>query len=299
MSLNLDHLKTFALVVETGSFSLAADRLGVSQPAVSLQMKELERRLGVRLLERVARRARPTAAGVELVEQIGQVNASVEAVFAAMSAHSVAVTGRVTIGTGATACLYLLPTVLRTLRARYPALQVSVVTGNTADFARAVEDNSIDIALVTLPIKSRALTALPLMDDEFVAVGPRDGLPVPARASAQFLARKDLVLFEPAANTRVLVDRWFKDAGLAACRPIMELGSVEAIKEMVAAGLGWSVLPAMAVTGAGEHRGLVHLSLQPRLHRTLALILRKDKPVNKALRQLITALQDRAGTPPA
>ena len=298
MSLNLDHLKTFALVVETGSFSLAAERLGISQPAVSLQMKELERRLGVRLLERVARRARPTAAGVELVEQMRHVNASVDAVHAAMATHSAAVTGRVTIGTGATACLYLLPTVLRTLRARYPALQVSVVTGNTADFARAVEDNSIDVALVTLPIKSRALTALPLMDDEFVAVGPRDGLPVPARASAQFLGRKDLVLFEPAANTRVLVDRWFKDAGHA-CRPIMELGSVEAIKEMVAAGLGWSVLPAMAVTGAGEHRGLVHLSLQPRLQRTLALILRKDKPVNKALRQVIKALQDRAGALPA
>jgi DNA-binding transcriptional LysR family regulator len=75
----------------------------------------------------------------------------------------------------------------------------------------------------------------------------------------------------------------------------MELGSVEAIKEMVAAGLGCSILPAMAVTGPGQHPGLAVHPLYPKLQRTLALIMRSDKPVNKAMRQVILAIEQRTG----
>ena len=294
LSLNLDHLRTYALIIETGSFSGAAERLGLSQPAISLQVRQLEQRLGVRLVERVARRAAPTPAGLDLLAQIRHVDSAVEGVLAAMASHSADVSGRVTLGTGATACLYLLPHILRSLRVRFPNLSVLVSTGNTADFVKAVEGNTMDMALVTLPVKRRALVTTPLLNDEFVAIASRREAPLPAKITPAFLAKRELVLFEPAANTRVIIDQWFRDAGHAP-KPIMELGSVEAIKEMVAAGLGCSILPAMAVTGPGQHPELVVHPLHPRLQRTLALVMRGDKPVNKALHQVIAAITHRAG----
>jgi DNA-binding transcriptional LysR family regulator len=290
--LNLDHLRTYALIIETGSFSGAAERLGLSQPAVSLQIRQLEQRLGLRLVERVARRAAPTPAGLDLLQGIQQVNMAVDGVMAAMASHSSNVEGRVTLGTGATACLYLLPQILRSLRIRFPKLSVVVSTGNTADFVKAVEGNTLDLALVTLPVKRRALVATPLLNDEFVAIASKREAPLPAKITPAFLAKRELVLFEPAANTRVIIDQWFRDAGHAP-KPIMELGSVEAIKEMVAAGLGCSILPAMAVTGPGQHPELVVHPLYPRLQRTLALVMRGDKPVNKAMRQVISAIEQR------
>jgi DNA-binding transcriptional LysR family regulator len=290
--LNLEHLRTYALVVETGSFSAAADRLGLSQPAISLQMKQLEGALHVRLIERVGKRAKPTAAGVELLAHAQRVQGAVDGLMTAMASHSASVVGQVSIGTGATACLYFLPQALHLLRSRFPNLHVLVRTGNTADFVQAVEDNALDMALVTLPVRSRALSAIELLEDEFVAISPAGAPVLPARVSPKVLAGVPLVLFEPAANTRVLIDDWFRQAGLRPA-PVMDLGSVEAIKGMVAAGLGCSVVPGMAVA---EHApGLKVHRLSPRLQRTLALIIRRDKPVNRALRQVIEALQARAG----
>jgi DNA-binding transcriptional LysR family regulator len=288
-NLNLDQLRSFALVVEAGSFSAAADRLGLTQPAVSLQVKLLERRLGVRLIERVGKRARPTVAGLALLQHVSQIENAVEAAIDAVADHAAGVTGRVRLGCGATACLYFLPPVLRALRAQFPALSIVVSTGNTDDYVRKVEENTIDLALVTLPAGGRSLVATPVRDDEFVAIGRRDGAPLKARVSPADLMPLPLVLFEPAANTRKLIDRWFAAAGLTP-RPVMELGSVEAIKEMVAAGLGYGVVPGMSMAGRGAHPDLKASRLSPRMHRTLALVARRDKPVSKGMRILFDAV---------
>jgi len=288
-NLNLDQLATFGLVIETGSFSAAADRLGLSQPAVSLQIRQLERRLAVRLIERVGKLARATPAGAELLRHVPQIEAAVENAIDALADHARGVTGRVRLGTGATACLYFLPAVLRQLREAFPALSVVVSTGNTGDCVRKVEDNSIDLALVTLPAAGRSLSVMPVCDDEFVAIGRTDLAPLKARVTPADLATLPLVLFEPAANTRKLVDRWFAAEGLQP-QPVMELGSVEAMKEMVAAGLGYGLVPGMSMTGRGAHPALKASRLAPRMHRTLAVVVRRDKPLNTALRTVLEAI---------
>jgi DNA-binding transcriptional LysR family regulator len=303
-TLNLDQLKSFGLVIETGSFSAAADRLGVSQPAVSLQIRQLERRLAVRLIERVGKRAKATPAGMELLRHMPHIDTAVENAIDALADHASGVAGRVRLGTGATACLHFLPAVLRTLREQFPELSVVVSTGNTEDQARKVEENSLDLALVTLPAAGRSLAAMPVLEDEFVAIGPVSGPvngpmsgPVGSARGASLKAKLTpaelgalpLVLFEPAANTRKLVDRWFAAQGLQP-QPVMELGSVEAMKEMVAAGLGCAIVPGMAMAGRGAHPGLKTSRLDPPLHRTLAVVVRRDKPVNKALRAVLDAV---------
>src|SRR5437588_574393 len=136
--LNLDHLRTFAAVVDQKSFSAAASRLGVTQPAVSQRVRQLEQRYGVKLIERVGRRAAPTAAGTELLSHARNIETALAAANDAMAPHARGAAGRVRLGTGATACIYLLPVALRDLRRRFPALEIVVSTGNTPDMLRAV-----------------------------------------------------------------------------------------------------------------------------------------------------------------
>jgi DNA-binding transcriptional LysR family regulator len=287
--LDLGQLDSFRQVIALGSFSAAAEKLGLSQPAVSLQVRQLERRLGTTLIERVGRRARPTAAGAELLEHAGRIEAAVAAALEAMARHATGALGRVRVGTGATACIFLLPPLLRDLRQRHPSLEITVSTGNTSDMVKAIEDNLIDIGLVSLPTAGRSLAIMPLLEDEFVVIAP-PGTELPARVTAEELARRPVLLFEPGGNTRRIADEWFARGGVA-LRPIMSLGSVEAIKELVGAGLGCAVLPGMAVPERSEAGRLVVRPLAPRLHRTLALVLRKDKPRHRGLREVLKALE--------
>lgn len=291
-SLNLDFLQTFVDVVNLGSFTLAAQRHQLSQPAVSLQMRQLEKQLGTRLLERVGRRAQPTAAGLELMAHAAQINAAVAAAMDGLARHAKGVMGRVRIGTGATACIYLLPPLLRSLRKRFPTLDITISTGNTADVVKSVNDNLLDIGLVTLPesgrISGRMLEVKPLLDDDLVAAAPA-AMALPARLTPQALAKLPLLLFEPGGYTRQLTDAWFS-RGRVVPQPLMSLGSVEAIKKLSAAGLGLAVLPQMALRAPKDREGLQVHALSPPLHRQLATVVRRDKPLHRGLRETLDAL---------
>lgn len=288
--LNLDYLRTFLDVIELGSFSAAAERLELTQPAVSLQVRQLEKRLGIRLIERIGRKARPTAAGAELAGYAGQIDALVSTALDGMARHATGAVGRVRIGTGATACIFLLPPILRDLRRRFPTLEITVSTGNTADIVKAVDDNIIDAGLVTLPTAGRMLEITPVLDDEFVLIAPPN-MQLPARLTAAALSTLPVLLFEPGGNTRHITDKWFARSDIT-LQPIMSLGSVEAIKELVRAGLGCAVLPGMATRQARDRKGLVVRSLSPKLHRTLALVIRRDKTLSRGLREAVNALKD-------
>lgn len=288
--LSLGQLRTFADVVELGSFSTAAERAGISQPAVSLQIRQLERQLGVRLVERVGRRAQATPAGHELLAHAARIQEEVTRAVEAIAPHRHGAAGRIRIGTGATACIYLLPGVLKQLKEDMPGLEIIVHTGNTADVLRMLEANSLDVALVTLPASGRAFVADEIYRDELVTVFP-DGEDAPSQAvSPAFMAGKPLLLYEGGGNTRRLVDRWFLRAGFAP-KPTMELGSVEAIKQLVGAGLGWAILPKLAVDRVALSEGIAWRSLSPRLSRSLAIVMRRDKHMSRGIREMVTALK--------
>lgn len=291
--LNLDYLQTFVDVVNLGSFTAAAQRHQLSQPAVSLQMRQLEKQVGVRLLERVGRRAQATAAGQELLAHAGQIDAAVAAAMDGMSRHAKGVMGRVRIGTGATACTYLLPPLLRSLRKRFPSLDITISTGNTADMVKAVNDNLLDIGLVTLPesgrISGRMLEIGPLLADNLVAAAPAS-MTLPARLTPKVLAGLPLLLYEPGGNTRRLTDAWFAQ-GRVTPQPLMSLGSVEAIKKLAGAGLGLAVLPQMALRSPKDREGLQVQPLSPPLHRQLATVIRRDKPLHRGLRETLDGLK--------
>lgn len=292
--LNLDQVHAFADVIELGSFSAAAARQNLSQPAISQQIRQLEDRLGVRLIERVGKRAMPTPAGQALLDRVGEIDASVQNALDAVAGFANGTVGQVRIGTGATACIYFLPKVLEQLQRRFPGLEIIVRTGNTSDVLKSIEENSLDIGLVTLPASGRSLDIVPVLTDPFVAIFA-DGMDVPDLIRPADLADIPLVLYERGGQTRTIVDDWLRAAGVVG-HSIMELGSVEAIKELVGAGLGATILPAMGARLGRTQFPIKTRKLAPDLARSLALVVRRDKVMGSGLREvrngLIAAARD-------
>jgi DNA-binding transcriptional LysR family regulator len=290
-SLNLDHLDTFRLVISRGSFSGAADALGLSQPAVSLQIRQLEQSLQTRLIERTGRGVRATAAGQALLEHSEHITSAVAMARAAVTQHADEISGTVIIGTGATACIHLLPPLLQQLRHQHPQLKVDVRTGNTAAIIRAVEENQVDIGLVTLPVSSQSVHVSPLYEEDFrviVSCDSRETVASPVTPVA--LAALPLIVFEPGSGTRAVIDAWFREAGLRPT-PVMELGSIEAIKRMVRAGLGYSLVPVMALEQEEDRAGLSVFAPEPELQRSLGIVMRHDRVVSRGMTVVLDGLR--------
>lgn len=289
---SLVQLETLAEVVKSGSFFAAGRKLGLTQPAVSLRIRELEQAVGVRLLERVGRRAEPTTAGATLLGFVSKIEATLDEALRALDRHSGSVIGKVRLGTGATALIYLLPPLLRAVKSRHPGIEIQVRTGNSGEILASLAANELDVAVVTLPAPGRSFEVVTLIEDEMVAVFPADATPVERITPAFFARQPVILLYEPAGNSRSVIDQWFRQGGEMA-KPAMELGNVEAIKKMVGAGLGASILPALAMSEGTE--GLAAKSLTPRLTRRIGMVLRRDKVPDKALKAVIKALSGLAG----
>jgi DNA-binding transcriptional LysR family regulator len=282
-------LRTFIATVETGSISTAARALMLTQPAASQQLRELERSLGVRLLERAGGKTVPTAAGEAVLEPARRAQGAVEDMLAAAAAYRSGETGRVRFGTGATACIHLMPPMLAALRSRMPGLDVLITTGNSTDICRRVETGGLDVGLVTLPVASgRALSVKPLRQDRLLAVIPEDLAPREAPVTPALLAALPLILYDPGGGTRALIDDWFLAAGITV-QPHMQLDSVETIKVLVGSGLGVSVMPELAL--AAPVAGAVTRTLTPPLARQLGLVLRREKVLDRGLRIFLEVLQ--------
>ncbi|MGR5946521.1 LysR family transcriptional regulator [Enterobacter sp. C4G1] len=291
-TLNLGNLATFRLVVQRGSFSAAADVLGISQPAVSLQIRQLEQFLQTRLIERTGRGIKATAAGLALLSHGERIEQVVDEAIRSVSEFNREVSGTITLGTGATACIHLLPSLLQQLRNDYPLLKVGVTTGNTLDIARAIEENRLDMGLVTLPVSGRALDVMPVMNEEFVFIVSQEQPGAWDLLTPEVLHAQPLIAFESGSGTRALIDSWFEACGIAIA-PVMQLGSIEAIKRMVRAGLGYSIVPRMAVENPADCEGLSVHSLTPVLQRQLAVVMRQDKILSKGISAIIRMLQNK------
>jgi DNA-binding transcriptional LysR family regulator len=255
-----------------------------------LHVGHLERAAGLALVERVGKRAFPTPAGEVLLGHAARAFGELEAARQALARLRGTVAGRLRLGTGATASIYLLPTLLRRFRRRHAQVEIEVVTGNAADMVAAVVQNRLDVAIVTLPVRDRLLSITPWLADRLVAVAPAEPAWRRTRAlSPAALARHPLILYERGGTIRAVIDRWFR-AGGTAPRVALELGNAEAIKKLVMAGLGLSVSSEVTVraeVGAGR---LVAIPLDPPLLRQLGVVRRRDKPASPVLDTFLAAL---------
>jgi len=295
MDINPVHVRTLQAIARSGSFSRAGEALHLSQPAISHHVRHLERTVGVPLLIRRGRRASPTEAGAVLLEHAGRAFKVLDDAREAIQRLQGRVAGRVTVGTGATASIYLLPALLRRLRTRYPQLELVVVTGNAGEIASAVSRGELDVGVVTLPVPAgRELVVSPFYVDRLVAIGP-PGSRWKRRApmTAAELAGEPVILYERGGTIRRVVDDWFR-RGRATPRIAMELGNAEATKKLVGAGLGLSIVSEIAVTADARTGALSLIPLRPPLHRRIGIVRRRDRAPRPALLAVVTALESAA-----
>ena len=274
-------LRSLAILLETGSYSLAAEKLGVTQPAVSLRIRQLERRLGVSLVDRSSRRLQATEAGTLLLAHIPLIDAAHNSALSALKLGERARKTRLKLGASLTACLHFLPPILGQLNVEYPQLRISVVSGNSPECAHQVAQGALDLAIVTLPIAHEFLLKTRVLHDEFVAIAGA-GLAIKKSMASADLRTAPLLLLDRSTNSRKIIDEWREKDGFVD-PPVMEFDRVETIKELVACGMGYGVVPRISLLGAGARPDLQIADLYPPLHQTWVLVTRKDRPTSRAL----------------
>jgi DNA-binding transcriptional LysR family regulator len=286
-SLNLDQLRTLSEVVAQGSFSAAARRLNLTQPAVSLQIRELESRWGVRLIERFGKQAHATMPGRDLIEHTRRILRECDAAELAMRRFRDGWLGRVHIGTTMTALIYELPPILRELRTAHPGIDIVVTNMATRDAVEKTIRNEIDFGLVTLPVKSAQLNITPLRPEKLVAILPAATKNVPDEITPEYAAQQPLVLEHERGAVHALVMQWLSKH-LPLPRAPMHVGIVEAAKQAVASGLGMSIVPDISVAEPTPH--FIVRPLTPPVPCTLALVEHRNKPNEPALEIVREAL---------
>jgi DNA-binding transcriptional LysR family regulator len=291
-SLNLDQLRALETVVELASFTGAARRLNLSQSAVSVQIRELEQRCGVRLVERLGKKAYATAAGREVIEHARRISEEADAITAAMRRFREGWIGRVHIGAALTALMYLLPPVLKKLRTDHPGIDLFISNAPTEAMVEGVARNEMDLGLVTLPVTDSRLVITPLRVEDMVAILPARARDIPDEITPEYAAAQFLVLEFGAVTA--LIREWLSARALAP-QSSMVLSAIEAVKVVVSAGMGMSIVPAMAVAQASDD--IVVRPLNPRLPRTLALIQHRNKPDDLALCIVRDALMELVNIP--
>jgi DNA-binding transcriptional LysR family regulator len=286
---NPDHLKALLEVVEQGSFTAAARRLNLSQPAVSIQIRDLEERCGVQLIERAGRKPILTAAGEELVVHAKRLVKENEAAVNSMRRFKSGSVGRVRIGMSTTMLIYTAGKILRDLRRDHPSIELSVVIGTSQEHGNQVRDNDLDIGIVTMPIETGQLAVTPMMNEELVAILPVHWKDIPDVVTPSYFKNRPLVLDHRTAMLRRLIVDWL-DEPLDIEEDSVHLSHLEAIKGGVAAGLGASIVPAVMVRTKATD-GLVVRPLKPRIVRDIAIVRHQNKALTEPMQITIRALQ--------
>jgi len=286
-NLNLDQLRALLEVVERGSFSAAARHLNLTQPAISLQIRELERRFGLQLIERLGKQAHATVPGRELVEAAQRIFRECDLVDAAMHRFCEGWIGRVRVGTVLSAMIYRLAPILSRILLDHPGIDLVVTNTPTRKSVENVIRNKIDLALVNLPVEEKQLKITPLYLESLVAILPPGTRDVPDEITPDYVARQPLLVEQPSSSAFPLVLGWLSGQA-SSSRPPMPLGASEALKSAVALGFGMAIVPE--VTVAMHMSDFIVRPLRPPLTRTLALVEHRNKPNEPALEIVRNAL---------
>ena len=287
--LSLRDLEYAQAVADLRHFGRAAERCGVSQPALSEQLRKLEALLGVALFERSKRHVALTRDGAALLAQVRRVLDEARRLVTLSRLQPGAVAGRISLGAIETLGPYYLPGLLRLMRRQRPDMELRLTEGRTARLIERLLAGSVDLALLAMPLGRGGLTAMPLFFEPFLLATPPGhrlaGLP---RLSLDELPADDLLLLEEGHCLR--------DQALSLCEAragvTRHATSIETLWQMIAAGEGYSLLPALAVVARPEMRDLVTCQSLADLEagRQIALVWRATDPRDAAFRDLAALL---------
>ncbi|MGW0697868.1 LysR family transcriptional regulator [Streptomyces sp. NPDC002867] len=290
--MQLQQLRYFVAVAETRHFTRAAERVHVSQPSLSQQIRALEQELGADLFARARGNIALTDAGDALLPLARRILADTETARREVQELAQLRRGRVRLGATPSLCTGLLPQVLRTFHDLHPGIEILIEESGSHDLVRELARGALDLALVVLPLPSPspALTTVELLREDLVVISSPAAAAPPAPARIADLAGEPLVMFRHGYDLRELT--------VAACRAegfepsfTVEGGEMDAVLGFVRAGLGVAVVPSMVAEGAGGDLRVTPLA-RPGLRRTIALAHRSDVAPPRAARELQRVLLD-------
>ena len=249
MRLTFHQLRLLLAVSREGSVSRAAQRLHLTQPTLSAQLRQLAEQVGLPLFERVGRKLHLTAAGRVVLDTAARVEQELENLDETLAELRGDVVGRLRLAVVSTAETFI-PRLLGDFRRERPAVEVSLVVLNRDAVIRRLADNLDDLYIMSRPPQAPPVVATPFLSNPLVVVAAAEH-PLAGRETLQIeaLAAEEFVLREPGSGTRQAAEHFFAAHGLA-LRPRLELGSNEAVKQAVAGGLGLSLLSAHALAHA-------------------------------------------------
>ncbi|MEL6965383.1 MAG: hydrogen peroxide-inducible genes activator [Pseudomonadota bacterium] len=282
IGLTLKHMRYFAALASHRHFRRAAEACAISQPALSLQIKELETMLGSPLVERTARQVHLTTLGEDFLARVQEILIQVDDLEDLVRSSNDAPSGRLRLGIIPTVAPYLLPEIIKALGARFPGLEVQPRETITTSLVAGLLASRLDAAIVALPISEASLREFALFQEEFYLVRPSSeaGKPVPSPSKLQAMR---LLLLEEG--------HCFRDQALSFCdtmgrRPqhIMEGSSLSTLVQMVSAGIGATLIPEMALPFETRSADVaVSKFPAPGPSRTIGMIWRNTNPLAEQL----------------
>ncbi|MEM7054484.1 MAG: hydrogen peroxide-inducible genes activator [Pseudomonadota bacterium] len=291
LNITLRQIRYFDALAKHGHFGRAANACSISQPALSVQIRELEEALGAILFERGARQVRLTIVGEGLVSRVRDILSTVDELGNLARAIGGKTFARLRIGIIPTIAPYLLPTLIQKLTTINPTLDLHVRETLTSKLLRELTDGRLDAAILALPISEPAFTEVALFDEDFVLVRPAADAdqPVPDREQ---LNQMRLLLLEEG--------HCFRDQALSFCKlphEGLDGSSLTTLVQMVASGLGVTLIPEMAVD---VETRLASVSVarfeNPMAARTIGMIWRKTNPLAEQLMQIAEVVKQSAET---
>jgi len=286
--MDIRSLRSFIAVAETESFTRAGQRLNVSQSAISQQIRALEESVGASLFTRRSRSVALTQAGDVLLPYARQILAKVDEARAVVSDFEAMGRGRVVIGAGGAICNHILPAMLQEFAARFAKIEVHVISGFTSETLTRTLEGTVDLGILVLPINHAGIVTAELGRDELVAIAPSghewEELD---RVRARDFPSQRLVVYERSSQTFRIIERFLLEEGIFPSFG-MEINDIEAVKRMVQAGLGVSVVAAWTVRQEIENRTLIARPLGTKgIYRNWGLIQRAGETLTASQKSFV------------
>lgn len=261
MRITFNQLRIFTTVVHQGSFSRAAEALHLTQPTLSVQVKQLADQIGAPLLEQIGKRVHPTAAGREVLVAAEDIARALERLESALAAQRGLERGHLRLAVVSTA-EYFVPRLLGTFHARHPGIDVALQVVNRQQVIERLRENADDLYVMTRPPAGEDIEHRPVVANPLVVIAPRaHPLASKSRVRLADLAAHPFVLRERGSGTRLVMEEFFARHSVR-LDARLELGSNEAIKQAVSGGLGLSVISALALKRRSRAEGLAVLPVE-------------------------------------
>jgi DNA-binding transcriptional LysR family regulator len=299
MHLTLRQLKVFESVARHLNYTRAAEELHLTQPAVSMQIKQLEASLGVALFEQLGKRIHLTEAGQEALTYARTVTQQLDELETVLNRIKGLSGGRLKISVATTAN-YFIPTLLGTFSRRYPDVTVTLDVTNRETLLRQLGENTVDLVIMGQPPAEADVEAEPFLDNPLVVVAPPDH-PLAGRKKIPLkrLQEETFLVREPGSGTRIAMERFFSERGMR-LKTGMEVGSNEAIKQSVQAGLGLGLLSRATIEQELALKRLVVLDIEDfPIMRHWYMVHRRGKRLSAATEAFKRFLIAGAGSTPA